>query len=101
MMCGATIRRLAWIAMAIAFLLAPTLARAQGGQFTLVQSSPEPLPNCVPATQGQLQPQLWDVTAQKMVTCTGPNIWSQMGGGVVNGGITNYVLTAISATNSA
>jgi hypothetical protein len=73
----ATIKR---IVLALA-LLVPSLAFAQGGQVTLIQSSTEPLPNCTPASQGQLQPQIWDVTAQQMKTCTAPNTWSQMGGG--------------------
>jgi hypothetical protein len=76
-MSSAAIRRLV---LALA-LLVPSLAFAQGGQVTLIQSSLEPLPNCTPASAGQLQPQIWDVTAQQMKTCTAPNTWSQMGGG--------------------
>jgi hypothetical protein len=72
--------RLRHLVLALALLI-PPLAFAQGGQFTLIQSSTEPLPNCTPASQGQLQPQIWDVTAQQMKTCTAPNTWSQMGGG--------------------
>jgi hypothetical protein len=73
--------RLRHLILALALLI-PSLAFAQGGQVTLIQSSTEPLPNCTPASQGQLQPQIWDVTAQQMKTCGPlPNQWSQMGGG--------------------
>ena len=63
-------------------ILLPAIAAGQpgGGAYTLIQSSPQPLPACTPATQGQLQPQIWDVTAQTMKTCTAVNTWSAMGG---------------------
>src|SRR5271154_6706180 len=75
----ATIRRLLLLA---ALLLTPMLAHAQGGQFTLVNTSAEPLPNCTPAASPvQLQPLIWDTTAQLMKTCTAPNVWSTISGG--------------------
>jgi len=68
--------------MLVMVALAPSLAFAQGGQFSTMLSSPEPLPNCTPAiTSAQRQPYLWDVTAQAIKTCTAINTWSTLGSG--------------------
>lgn len=77
-MSSATGRMVRWVALA-ALCVLPSLARAQGGQVTLILSSPQPLPACDPATQGQRQPMVWDVTAQQMKTCTAHNTWSGIG----------------------
>jgi hypothetical protein len=63
----------------LVLLFLPSLVFAQGGQFTPVASSPEPLPNCTPASIGQLQPIIWDITAGLMKVCTGVNVWSSTG----------------------
>src|SRR4029077_18900603 len=64
-------------------------SRGQGnsGKSTLVQSSPQPLPNCNPATTGQQEPMIWDLTAQLLKTC-GPtaNTWTAVGSGGGGGG---------------
>ena len=64
----------------VAALAIATASHAQGGQYSTIQSSPEPLPNCTPAAQGQLQPVIWDTTAQQMMTCSEVNTWTQLGG---------------------
>lgn len=56
--------------------LLPALARAQGGQVTLIRSSVEPLPNCTPAVAGQPEPQIWDITANQVKYCTATNTWT-------------------------
>ena len=70
------------ILLALALLLAPALVHAQGGTITTIIASAEPLPNCTPsASPAQLQPIVWDTTAQVMKTCTGTNTWSSIGTG--------------------
>jgi hypothetical protein len=61
--------------IAFALLLAPIPVLAQG-TFSTIRSSPEPLPNCTPAVQGQPQPIVWDTTAQKYAGCIASNTWS-------------------------
>ena len=75
----ATISRFLLLCMALLAIVGA--AHAQGGQYSTIQSSVEPLPNCVPAVTGQLQPIIWDVTAGEVMTCTAPNTWSPLGGG--------------------
>lgn len=62
----------------ILFLLAvlSPLSFAQGGQYSTVISSPEPLPPCTPAVQGQEQPMIWDLTSASLKVCTAPNTWT-------------------------
>lgn len=67
------------IVLILAFL--PALARGQGGQVTLLRSSPEPLPNCTPAVVGTAQPIIWDITAAAPKYCSGPNTWATWTGG--------------------
>jgi len=78
--------------LALALLFA-TSAFGQGnsGKTTLVQSSPQPLPNCNPAQVGQQEPMIWDLTAQLLKTC-GPavNTWTAVGGGGGGGSVTNF-----------
>lgn len=63
-----------------AIVLWPILAYGQGSHGTLIQSAVEPLPNCTPATQGQLQPEIWDITAGELKTCgPGANQWTAVG----------------------
>jgi hypothetical protein len=69
-------KRALQLALLIAMVLIPSFARAQGGQVTLIRSSVEPLPNCTPAVAGQLQPQIWDITANTVKYCTAPNTWT-------------------------
>jgi len=65
----------------LSLLLAiPFATHAQGGKVTLIQSLPEPLPNCTPSmSASQRQPQVWDTTSQSMKTCTATNTWTAMG----------------------
>ena len=47
---------------------------------TTLNSSPEPLPNCSPATaSAQFEPILYDTTAAKAEYCSGTNTWSALG----------------------
>jgi hypothetical protein len=59
----------------LALLLAPAVCFGQGSYSTVI-SSPEPLPNCAPATQGQLQPIIWDVTSSQLKYCSATNTWT-------------------------
>ena len=78
------------------------MSHAQGnsGKSTLVQSSPQPLPNCNPATTGTQEPMIWDLTAQLLKTC-GPaaNTWTAVGSGGGGGGGT-VVSFSIAGTTS-
>jgi hypothetical protein len=77
------------------------MSHAQGnsGKSTLVQSSPQPLPNCNPATVGQQEPMIWDLTAQLLKTC-GPaaNTWTAVGSGGGGGGGTVVSFSIAGAT---
>lgn len=73
-MSSGTIRR--WLLAAVIALGVVPVASAQAGLYTSLQASVEPLPNCVPAVQGQTQPIIWDITAEGLMACTGPNTWS-------------------------
>jgi len=77
------------------------MSHAQGnsGKTTLVQSSPQPLPNCNPAQVGQQEPMIWDLTAQLLKTC-GPaaNTWTAVGSGGGGGGGTVVSFSIAGAT---
>lgn len=82
---------------AVLLSLLPQLVHAQASDTTLIRSSVEPLPACIPAAQGQLQPMIWDVTAAlstpatAMKVCSAVNTWTSVGqisgGGTIAGSI--------------
>lgn len=79
-------KRLCLALLALLFAI-PAFGQGNSGKSTLVQSSPEPLPNCNPATTGTQEPMIWDLTAQLLKTC-GPtaNTWTAVGSGGGGGG---------------
>lgn len=90
-------KRVLQLLLLLGIVSTPQIARGQGGQVTLIRASLEPLPPCSPAVQGyQSQPQIWDVTAQQMKTCTATNVWSNLGGSG-GGTLTNF---SVSGTTS-
>lgn len=75
-------RRIAAALTVILFvLLCAVNVFAQGGQYSTARSSPEPLPDCSPASQGQLQPFVWDTTSAELKTCVATNEWVAIGTG--------------------
>src|SRR5580765_6034101 len=80
------------LCLALLFAI-PAFGQGNSGKTTLVQSSPQPLPNCNPAQVGQQEPMIWDLTAQLLKTC-GPtaNTWTAVGSGGGGGGgtVTNF-----------
>ena len=80
------------------FLLLASPAFGQRAKFSVVQSSPEPLPNCTPAVAGQQQPIIWDLTTGTLNAC-GPtaNTWTPVGAGGGGGGGT-VTLVAVAGT---
>lgn len=81
--------------VAVLLFLLPSLARAQGGA-SLIRSSPEPLPNCNPAVNGQAEPILWDTTAGNLRVCSATNVWSAVSSsGITSGRIALAAGTAV------
>src|SRR5262252_1782903 len=73
----------------LAFLLllsVPVYGQGGSGKTTLVNTSPEPLPACTPATSGKQMPTVWDLTTSKYMYCSATNTWSVIGPGGGGGG---------------
>jgi hypothetical protein len=62
-------------------ILCVPVAFAQGGQYTSIAASPEPLPPCVPSNGITFQPMIWDATAALLKVCTAVNTWTAITGG--------------------
>src|ERR1700739_3282315 len=79
------------LSLAILLYALPTFSQGGSGKSTLVQSSPEPLPACTPATVGKQEPIIWDLTTGQLMAC-GPsaNQWSQANSGGGGGGVSSF-----------